>query len=81
MQKVKEASRNAPLLYLNLLTKVFKYFKAPLENEEYIEYDDTMIGKEELDFLKYQGISFSNWIHIDEIPKKGPLKNLPKPPL
>jgi len=44
MDKVKQVLRNAPLGFIDLLTKVFKYFKVHMEVEECIEVVDTMIN-------------------------------------
>jgi len=54
MDNAKEVSRNAPLPYINLLTKVFEYFKVPLEDEDSIEVIDIVINEEKLEALKFK---------------------------
>ena len=54
MNKVQQASPNALLHYVNILEKLFEYFKVPLQDEESINVVDTMINKVKLDALKFK---------------------------
>lgn len=56
---------------MNFLTKVFEFFKIPLENEECVVYVDSVIDREKLKSLKYQCTSSGQRVYKDKIPNKG----------
>jgi len=81
MGKVKESSRKAPLLYLNLHAKVFEYFKVLLEDDKCIKVANIVINQGKLESLNYRSTSSGQWLHEYEYSEKRTSSKPTKPTL
>ena len=55
---------------MNLLAKVFEYFKVPLKDEKCIKVVDIVMTKAKLEALKFKTTSFRQWSHEKEHTEK-----------
>ena len=62
INRIEEASHNAPLTYVNLFIKVIR---VPLDEEESIEVVN-IVNTQKLDTLKFKCTSYGQWLHEDE---------------